>query len=453
MKTNNIPLIEFNPKLPKLSKNEQAVLKLLVEAGRLIVPVYLEQEKQLEKDGNFYPKGVSKEEIEKATKKDPSILSPFTVVEKVDNKLVAIPYHVKYAQFLKPIADVLNEASRITENKEFGKFLKVQAKILMNDHYEEAIIASLKMKPYILDFSIGPIDHFDDQLFCIKTSFQAWVGTLDLEGTTWLNDYKSIILSTRRKALLPKERIENHNRVKVKVIDVILFSGLMARTKFVGVNNPINVGIVEKYGSEITLFNQSNDLRMQKQIIPTFNKIFSKGFREGFEYEDLRIGNLHYIAMHELAHSYLYYRHASENLKDLFSPIYELAATILGFRMAGSLLLKDRITNKQLESMITAFLCRNFYLINKNKINKPMIEYATAGAIFINFLIESGALKELKGYAILNFMKIFVAIQDLFHILERLLSMGSRNEAEAFIKRYGQIDNLSSKTDGCNILQ
>ena len=39
------PLLEFNPKLPKLSKNEQAVLKLLVEAGRLIVPIYLEQEK------------------------------------------------------------------------------------------------------------------------------------------------------------------------------------------------------------------------------------------------------------------------------------------------------------------------------------------------------------------------------------------------------------------------
>src|SRR3989344_5889337 len=87
------PLLEFNPKLPKLSKNEQAVLKLLVEAGRLTVPIFLEQEKQLEKDGNFYPKGVSRKEVGEAAKKNPEILSPFTVVEQIDGQLQATPYH------------------------------------------------------------------------------------------------------------------------------------------------------------------------------------------------------------------------------------------------------------------------------------------------------------------------------------------------------------------------
>ena len=33
-------LIEFNPKLPKLSKSESKVLQLLIEAGKLIVPIY-----------------------------------------------------------------------------------------------------------------------------------------------------------------------------------------------------------------------------------------------------------------------------------------------------------------------------------------------------------------------------------------------------------------------------
>src|SRR3989338_8992111 len=99
--SNNQPLIEFNPKLPKLSKNEKDVLKLLVEAGRLIVPLYLEQEKQVKTT-------IGKEEIEQAGKKDPSVLSPYTVVEKKDGKLVATPYHIKYEKFLKPIADKLN---------------------------------------------------------------------------------------------------------------------------------------------------------------------------------------------------------------------------------------------------------------------------------------------------------------------------------------------------------
>lgn len=394
------------------------------------MPIYLEQEKLADS-------GINRKEIEEAAKKDPSFLSPYTVIEKVDGKLVAIPYHENYKELLKPIAEKLEEASRHTDNKEFGRALKIQAKALLIGSYDEATIAWLKMKPYILDISIGPVEHFDDEVFFGKTAYQAWVGVMDKEGTERLNNYKSIILSAK-KVSVPTERVDNYDKVKAKVLDVTIFSGLLAKTKFVGVNLPSNISIVEKIGSEVTLFNQSNNLRMKEQIMPTFEKIFHREFRQGFGFEDLRRGNLRYIAMHELSHSYLYYRHAEENLQDLFMPIYELAATVLGFRLAGTLLLKDRINNKQLEAMIVAFLCRNFYLAGQNQINKLMANYTLGGTIFINFLLESDALKELKGIAIPNFMKVFIALHDLFRILEQLLASGTRQEAAAFVKRYGK---------------
>src|SRR5205823_3504120 len=106
------------------------------------------------------------------------------------------------------------------------------------------------------------------------------------------------------------------------------------------------------------------------QVLPTFNKIFSTGFKEGFTVEDLRRGYLRNVAMHELAHSYLYYRNSAKDLKDLFQPIYELAATVYGFRMSGFLLLKDRINEKQLESMIVAFICRSYYMMKNAGNNK-----------------------------------------------------------------------------------
>ena len=424
------PLIIFNPKLPKLSKSERQVLDILVEAGKLIAPVYLEQERQVGK--------VSRTEIENAGKKDRLILSPYTVVEKENGKLTVTPYHVKYAKLLKPVAEKLEEAATITENKEFGRVLHLQAKALMDGSYEQAIAARLKIKPYILDITIAPVDHADYQLFSGKATYQAWVGTLDVEGTERLNNYKTIVLSVSRAASIPVERVDSHNKVKAKTIDVVLFSGFMARTKFVGVNLPMDVNFVEKYGSEITIFNQPNDLRMQEQILPTFNKIFPKEFKEEFSLEDLRRASLRYVAMHELAHSFLYYRHAKENLQDLFQTIYELAATILGLRMAGSLLLQDRITSKQLESMIVVYICRSLHLIEKGKTNKPMITYVLGSAIFINFMLESRALKELKGMEVPNFMKIFVVLHDLSNILERLLSSGTRKDAEVFIKKYSK---------------
>lgn len=429
MKKTNQPLIEFNPKLPNLTKNEGVVLKLLTEAAKLIVPIYLKQENQ-----KFF--GIRKE-IEKAAKRNPEIISPYTVIERLKGKLTAVPYHVKYAELLKPVADKLEEAAGTTDNKEFGKALKVQAKALMDGSYEEAIITWLKTKLYILDISIGPIDHHNSQLLFGKAPYSAWVGVLDREGTERLNNYKAITLSADRKALLPKERINNLDKVKAKTLDVVLFAGLMARTKFVGINLPMNFNIVENYGAEVTIFNQPNDLRMKEQILPTFAKIFSKAFKESFEIEDLRRGYLRSVALHELAHSYLYYKNAPKNLQDLFPCIYELSATVLGLRMAGSLLLKDRINNKQLESMLVAFICRSFHLMERKKLYKSMTNYVLGGAIFVNFMRENGALKELDGQVIPNFMKIFVSLHELSLILERLLAEGTRKDAEGLIKKYG----------------
>ncbi|MDD5147061.1 MAG: hypothetical protein PHV63_00725 [Candidatus Daviesbacteria bacterium] len=424
------PLIVFNPKLPRLSKNEGKVLKLLVEAGKSISPLYLEQEKQIKKNS------LIKEEINKASKTNAAILSPYTVLEKIDGKIVTIPYHVKYAKLLRPIADKLSEAASITDDKDFGKVLQLQAKALLDGSYDKATIAWLKFKPYILDIQIGPVAYnLDDQIFHEKAPYQAWVGVMDTEGTKRLNNYKTIVLGTRRKAM-SEDRIDNYEKVRARVNDVILFSGFMARMKFVGINLPMDLNIVERYGSQITLFNQSNDLRMKEIILPTFNQLFSSEFREGFELEDLRRGYLRATALHELAHSFLYYKHASENLKDLFPAIYELAATILGMRMAGSLLLKERITEKMLESMIITFLCRSLYYMKQSKVNNPMINYVLGGSIFVNSMLESGALNMIKGMAVVNFMKMFLSLHELSDTLEHLLSFGTYIEAENFVKKY-----------------
>lgn len=427
---NSLPLIEFNPKLPKLSQNESEVLKLLIEAAKLVAPLYKEQENKKYPGANFYPYDVTKKEIEKAAKKDKEILSPFTVVERINGKLVAIPYHIKYAKFLKPIAQKLEQAAATSNNKEFAKLLKIQAKVLIEGNYEEAIIASLMTKVYCLDISIGPSDNYDDHLFFAKASYQSWVGIVDIEGTEKLNNYKTITLSTTRKSLMPSEVIDKHDKVKAKVLDVIIFSGLISRTKFVGLSLPYDLNIIEKYGSEITLFNQPNDLRIKEQIVPTFKKMFSEGFRQGFNAEDLRRGYLRGVALHELAHSYLHYKNALKNLQDLFPVIDELAATILGLRMAGSLLLKDRINNKQLESMIVTFLCRSLYNIG------PTQPLANGGTVFINFMLKVGALKLFKGIIVPNFMKIFVSLNELSDLLEELLAKGTYKEAESFIKKY-----------------
>src|SRR3989338_2861141 len=219
----NKPILLFNPTLPLLSKNEREVLDLLIEAGKLIAPIYLEQENTNEPGANFYPQGVSREEIEKAAK--------------------------------------------LTDNKEFAKGLEIQAKALLDGSYDEATVSWINMKSYVLDINIGPVERYDDRLFFTKTSYQAWVGVMDEGNTKRAVKYRDIIFSARRKVLIPSEKVDFYEKVQIRVDDAILFYGLIARTQFVSVNLPNDPHFMEKYGSEITIFKQAAQFRSKQEVL------------------------------------------------------------------------------------------------------------------------------------------------------------------------------------------
>lgn len=431
----------FDPKLPKLSKNEQEVLTLLIEAAKLIAPIYELQQNSNYPGANFYPSNISQEEIAKAAKENSAVLSPYTIVEEKDGKLVAVPYHEKYAELLKPVAEKLLQAAFVTENKDFAQRLKIQAKALVDGSYEEATTSWMSMKPYILDINIGPVERYDDQLFFVKTAYQAWVGVMDEESTQRLNQYKDMILSARRKALIPSEKVDYYDKIQMRIDDLLLLSGLVAETQFVGVNLPNEPELMEKYGSEITLFKQTNKIR-HEGIQQMFEKMFAPDFQLQYTAEDLENGSLYSTAMHELAHTYLRYRNSEKRLADLFPIIDELGATVMGIKVGGALLLKDIVEQKQLELMMLAYLMRSFHNVLFESKNRARYHYVVGGAIYINFLLDSGAIREVNGAFWPNFTKMFIAIDELAATLEKLLSRGSRKDAEELIKRYGDFAKL-----------
>lgn len=438
----NKPIVTFLPKLPKLTKTEKAVLKLLIEAGKLVALVYEEQENHKFPGANFYPHDATKEEIEKAAKMDPAILSPYTVVERKDGKLIAVPYHEKYKNLLAPVAEKLNQAAKISQNRDFAQRLQVQAETLLSGNYEKATISWMTMKPNILDMNIGPIERYDDKLFFVKTAYQAWVGVMDQKNTHKVNDYQKMILSAKRKVSMPSEKVDYYDKVQIRIDETLLFSGLIARTMFVGVNLPNDPNLMERYGSEITIFKQVNDYRFKNEILPAFEKNFSPDFKKLFTLKEIKDGSLYLIVLHELAHTYLRYRDTEKRLKDLFPIIDELAAYIMGIKVCGSLLLKDAVTTKQLEAIMLSFIARSFYLILHEKENHSKYHYVMGSIILINYLLESEAIKSSRGISWPNFMKMYFSFDELASILGRLLSWGTYSDAQAFIKKYGHMDHF-----------
>lgn len=434
---------KFKINTKKLSPKEKVILKKLISAVKLITPFYLKQKNEKYPGANFYPKDATKEEIQKAAKKNSLILNPYTFVERdKKGKLIAIPYHIKFKNKLKPIVNLIKEAAKLSNDKNFTKYLQSRAKSLLNGDYEKSDILLLKKGPFKISFIIGPIEWYLDKLFAKKYAYQAWVGILDEEKTEEAKELLTIVLSGRRKVLPGSKKI-NVSKINPRVDKTVAFSGLISEFLISSMNLPRDNKIVKKYGSELTIFEPVLKLRFKKDYFPICQKILNKKLQKQYLPDFLYKGALRYTLFNEISYSLICYKDAEKRLGNFFYIINEFFANILGIKIWAILFLKGIISQKELEAILIFYLCRNLSL-GKLAIKRPDIafHYQTRAAISINFLLKEGAIKmkeygKKRGIYSFNFTKVFICIDELSRLLEYYLALGSYEEVQEFINEYG----------------
>lgn len=437
----NSSVILFPIKKLKLTATEKKVVAILIDAAKSIAPIYDLQENNNHPGANFYPHDVTKDEILNAAKKDPTILSPYTIVDKNGRgRLKAIAYHIKYQKQLQKTAALIRKAAQITDNEEFANRLELQANALVDGGYEASDIYWLSMKPYKIDFVIGPIERYNDQLFFTKSSYQSWVGLMDEKKTKEALEFKDYIVSARRKVLVPSEKVEFLNKIQIRVDDTLIFSGLIARFMFTSSNLPNDVNLMEKHGSEITIFNQSFNKKFDTEHHPFFHAVFEEKFQQSYPVPTLRLGSLRNTYLHEICHPLLRYRDAERRLKEFFPIFDEITASVFGVKACGSLLLKDVISQKELEAIMVMFIARAFSWWISYLQEPSVIHYAQGFAIAVNFFVENGAIREAQGFSWPNFTKLFVSIDELSDALERILALGTYDDAKKFVEKYASLE-------------
>ena len=431
---------KFKIDTKELSQKEKVLFKKLISAAELIAPLYLKQKNNKHPGANFYPYDATKEEIERAARKNPAILSSYTFVERDKaGKLIAIPYHLKFKKELKPISEFLEEAADLSEDKNFSLYLRSRAKSLLDDNYEKSEIIWLKTNSFKFGFIIGPIERYLDRLFFKKCAYQSWIGFLDEGKTKEAEKIKNAILTGRRKILSGSEKAEI-SKLGIRVDRTAIFSGLIADFMFTGTNLPNDVKLMEKYGSKLTIFESSLESKFKGDHLPIFKAVFDKKFQKSYSEEDLYKGSLRCILLHEISHSLIRYRDAEERLKDLFPVFDELYAYILGIKNCGILFLKGVMNQKELEAILIMHICRNFTWWLDSIKNPDVKHYAIGAVIAQNFFLKEGAMREKGGISWPNFTKLFICINELSRLLEYYLAVGSYEEAKEFIVEYGSFN-------------
>lgn len=435
---------EYKADTTTLDKNELVVLRKLIEASKKLEDVY---KLQLDEDGlpRFYPKVITRAELEKAAESDPQILSPYTMVERDKNgKLIATPYHIKFQDKLRLVADKLEEAANISNNKEFAKALKIQVKALLNGNYAMAQIAWLAMRPYAIQINIGPEEPIEDELFFIKRSYQAFIGIMRSGLTERAKTFRDTAFSVKKGFSDYEKKMAYIQKSQIRVDNLVLFAGVMAKFQFTATTLPNDIEIVEKHGSETTVFLQNIDETFTKKHNYLFKKIFASHFQQSFTEEELKRGYLYMIIMHEIGRILIRYRFAPDRLKDLYPVFGDLTFEAIGLKSAGTLLLKDMISQKEMEAILVMFLTRIFDFYFEMKNNTWMKPYVLGNAILLNSLIESGALHITKqGIYWPNFTKMFIAVSNLADEMEKILAESSYSEAENYLKSHSSLSAFS----------
>lgn len=426
----------FNPKSisSTLNPDEKKILPMLIEAAKRLDQIYSLQKNEKFSGANFYPNDEAKESIEKEAKNKPELLSPFTVVEKDENnQLVAIHYHQKYSQFLKPIASLIKNAALKAKNKSFQKYLQVLGDSLLNGNYQKADIAWLGVKNSNIDVTFGPYERNLDKSFFIKRAYQAHVGIIDKENTQKARDIRDILY---RNIGFNLHRLSPPKIVDIKVEHNLISSGLLGDLLFSQQHLPSDSQTTEKYGSRIIGYLNSIDYKFEKLIYPIFEAIFEKNFRSAYSKTILKKGNYLNALLQSLAQQLHRYQNSRENLKELFPFFDEANSIVSGIQNAKHLVLKGVINQKELEAIMISYVCWVFSEWVASRRTKSRENYLIGDALTLNFLMREGALREQDGISWPNFARMFFEIENLSTIFTRILENDTYDEAKGFLSKY-----------------
>lgn len=424
----------------ELSKEEISLLKILEEVVKDIAAVY-----QLQLKEGFYPKDLTKQQLEKGSKSNPELLAPFTYIKERNGQLEAVPYHVHYAKYLIPIAKKIEKAASICTNKSFKIYLESRAKSLLDGTFREADRLWLNVKNCKLDFSIGPFERHLDKEFFIKRAFQGHVGIINQQHTKLAEDYKEALYSSAKMSFTKYHSTDIAKKgVSVFVEEIPAISGYMADVLASGQHFPSNLDVARQYGTKIIIYASQLRLKFEKLYYPIFKTIFEPTFASKYSKELLLEAACWCIFLYEVGQQLHKFEGATERLGEFYAPIEKANGFASGIEHSKHLVVKGLISQDLLEAIIIVhilWMLADWLLFHKSGVKK---NHLIGNSILLNSYLSHGALKVSNGISWPNFSRIFFEIESRSYDLVYLLQKGSYKEAKEFIKKNANLESFES---------
>jgi hypothetical protein len=391
---------------------------------------------------NFYPHDITKEEFEAAAADDPALQSEYTMVRRDENgTLVAIPYHVYFGEGMARAADLLQQASELAEDPGLRRYLRLRAEALRTDDYQESDRAWMDMKDNVLEVIIGPIEHYEDQLFGYKTAHEAFILVKDLGWSGRLSRYAALLPMLQEGLPVPAEyRQESPGTDSdLNAYDAIYYSGdANAGAKTIAINLPNDEQVQLEKGTRRLQLKNSMRAKFDAILVPIAELLIAEDQREHITFDAFFENTM----FHEVAHGLGIKNTITgrgtvrEALRDHHATMEEGKADVLGLYMVTALSEAGEI-DVDLMDNFTTFLAGIFRSVRFGAASA----HGRANMIRFNYFQEQGAFgrdEAMQTYRV-HPERMNAAANRLSEQILRLQGDGDYQAVAAFVARYGGI--------------
>ncbi|HUE80005.1 MAG TPA: hypothetical protein VMN38_10290 [Sphingomicrobium sp.] len=491
--------VEMNPDTSFLNAEEREVVNLLIQAGDLMSEIYKRQATpgydrlraevvarndpalldrfdthfgpwdSLEEDqpffggqpkppgANFYPTDLTKDQFDAYLKAHPdqaeALTSPYTVVRRQGDRLVAVPYSQEYRQWLEPAAKLLEQSAARTSNASLKTFLTLRAEAFRTDDYYESELAWMDLTGTPIEVAIGPYEVYTDTLHGRKTAFEAFVTLRNPEESKALDVYKSHLRGMEEN--LPVDaRYKNFQRgfeSPLVVADQVHGGGdNVPGVQTIAFNLPNDERVREAKGAKKVILRNVLGAKYERILKPMAGLVLVPEQAANVSQRYMFMETLFHELSHSLGPGTITVNGRTttvdKELKDLASGFEEAKADVMGAYNVMHMMDKGIVPAAE-RPQIRATYVAGLFRAMRFGTNSA---HGQGAAMQYRYLRDKGAIvwdPQAKRFR-LDEAKIDGAIRDLVGEIVRLQGDGDYAATKAFLDRWGAFDPEASQVIG-----
>ena len=357
---------------------------------------------------NFYPADMTKEEFDSLD--DPRKTDWYSVIRRdAAGKLIVLSFHEAYPKEVAKASKLLEEAAELAEDPGLKNYLALRSKALLDDDYLASDLAWMDMQNNTLDFVVGPIETYEDQLYGYKAAHSGQILVKDKEWSKRLSEYAQYLPKLQENLPVPaKYKKEKANaNPDMNAYDVIYYAGdCNAGSKNIAINLPNDPRVHAAKGSRKLQLKNSMQAKFDKIVVPISKLVINPEQQKHINFDAF----FENVMFHEVAHGLgiKYTLNGKQDvrsaLQNYYTSIEEGKADILGLFCVTKLAEWGVLENKDLMDNYVTFIAGIFRSVRFGAASA----HGKANMMQFAHFMESGAISkdETTGYYTVDFEKM-----------------------------------------------